>query len=74
MRSGNVRNATGPLAGFDVLDFEVAAIGDDVDRLDVQNSRAGSAVCVSRPMSTTWLVTACSTISLFFASTATWML
>jgi hypothetical protein len=25
------------LAGFDVLDFEVAAIGDDVDRLDVQN-------------------------------------
>src|SRR5580700_9992485 len=37
LRSGNVRNAAGLLAGLDVLDFEVAAIGDDVDRLDVQN-------------------------------------
>ena len=29
-------------------------------------SRAGSAVCVSRPMSTTWLVTACSDDQLVF--------
>ena len=62
LRSGNVRDAAGLLAGLDVLDLQVAAVGDDVDRLDVQNLR---------PMSTTWLVTACSTISLFFASTAT---
>src|SRR3984957_7727968 len=41
LRSGNVRNATGPLAGFDVFDFEVAAVGDDVDRLDVQNLAGG---------------------------------
>ena len=75
MRSGNVRDAAGLLAGLDVLDLEVAAVGDDVDRLDVQN--LGGPVlrsASSRPMSTTWLVTACSTISLCFASTATWML
>src|ERR1700729_2299555 len=36
LRSGNVRNATDPLTGLDVLDFEVAAIGDDIDRLDAQ--------------------------------------
>ena len=71
LRSGNVRDAARLLAGLDVLDLEVAAVGDDVDGLDVQNLAAGSAVCVNRPMSTTWLVTACSTISLFFASTAT---
>ena len=74
MRSGNVWNATDLLTGLDVLDFEVAAVGDDVDRFDAQDLRAGAAVCVKRPMSTTWLVTSCSTISLFFASTATWML
>ena len=32
MRSGNVRDAAGILAGLDVLDLE-----DDVDGLDVQN-------------------------------------
>src|SRR3984957_14824036 len=37
LRSGNVRNATDPLTGLDVLDFEVAAIGDDIDRLDAQD-------------------------------------
>src|ERR1700720_247371 len=34
LRSGNVWNATNLLTGLDVLDFEVAAVGDDVDRLD----------------------------------------
>ena len=29
-----MRNAVGLLAGLDVLDFEVAAVGDDVDRFD----------------------------------------
>ena len=71
LRLGNVGNAAGLLAGLDVFDLEVAAIRDDVDRLDPRISRAGSEVSVSRPMSTTWFVTACSTISLFFASTAT---
>jgi hypothetical protein len=37
LRSGNVRNATDFLTGLDVLGLEVAAVGDDVDRLDVQN-------------------------------------
>jgi hypothetical protein len=37
LRSGNVRNATDLLVGLDVLDLEVAAVGDDVDHLDVQN-------------------------------------
>src|SRR5580698_4888250 len=37
LRSGNVRDAAGLLAGLDVLDLEVAAVGDDVDRLDVEN-------------------------------------
>src|SRR5260370_14234203 len=32
--------------------------------------RAGSAVCFNRPISTTWLVISCSTISLCLASTA----
>jgi hypothetical protein len=35
-----------------------------------RTSLAGSAICVSRPISTTWLVTCCSTISLCLASTA----
>jgi uncharacterized protein YlxW (UPF0749 family) len=30
-------NAAGCLAGLDVLALEVAAIGDDVDRLDAQD-------------------------------------
>jgi hypothetical protein len=34
------------------------------ERIAERMARAGSAVCVSRPMSTTWLVTACSTIIL----------
>jgi hypothetical protein len=37
LRSRNVRDAAGLLAGLDVLGLEVAAVGDDVDRLDVQN-------------------------------------
>src|ERR1700678_2579337 len=37
LRSGNVRDAAGLLAGLDVLGLEVAAVGDDVDRLDVEN-------------------------------------
>ena len=37
MRLGNVRDAAGLLTGLNVLGLEVAAIGDDVDRLDVQN-------------------------------------
>src|SRR5277367_865768 len=36
LRLGNVGNAAGLLAGLDVLGLEVAAVGDDVDRLDVQ--------------------------------------
>jgi hypothetical protein len=32
-----VGNAAGPLAGLDVFDLEVAAIRDDVDRLDPQD-------------------------------------
>jgi len=40
-------------AGFDVLDLEVAAIGHDIDILDIENGAAGSAVSFSRPMSTT---------------------
>src|SRR6266496_3918711 len=35
-----------------------------------RSARAGSAVCFNRPMSTTWLVISCSTISLCLASTA----
>jgi len=38
-----------------ILDFEVAAIGDDIDRLGPQDFAGRLAVCVSRPMSTTWL-------------------
>ena len=37
LRSGDLRNATDLLTGLDVLRLEVAAVGDDVDRLDVQN-------------------------------------
>ena len=37
LRLGNVGNAAGLLASLDILDFEVAAIGDDVDRLDAQD-------------------------------------
>jgi hypothetical protein len=51
------------------MSLEVATIGDDVDRFDAQNLTGRLGVCVSRPVSTTRLVTACSTISLFFAST-----
>src|SRR5512133_1240463 len=36
-----------------------------------RTSFAGSAVCASKPISTTWLVTCCSTTSLCLASTAT---
>ena len=32
-----MRNAAGLLAGLDVLDFEVATVGDDVDRFDPEN-------------------------------------
>ena len=37
LRLGNVGNAAGLLAGLDVFDLEVAAIRDDVDRLDPQD-------------------------------------
>jgi hypothetical protein len=66
-----VGNAAGLLAGLDVFDLEVAAIATTSIVSTPRISRAGSEVSVSRPMSTTWFVTACSTISLFFASTAT---
>ena len=39
LRSGNVRDAAGLLAGLDVLGLAAAAVGDDVDRLDVEKSR-----------------------------------
>ena len=44
LRLGDVRNAAGLLAGLDVFDLEVAAIRDDVDRLDPQDfaGRLGS--------------------------------
>jgi hypothetical protein len=74
LRSGNVRNATDLPTGLDVLGLEVAAVGDDVDPLDVQNLAGRFCGLRQQPISTTWLVTACSTISLFFVSTATWML
>ena len=32
-----MRNAAGLLAGLDVLDFEVTAVGDDVDRFHPEN-------------------------------------
>ena len=66
-------NAARLLAGLDVFDLEVAAIRDDVDRLDPRISRAGSEVSVQQAHvhDLALLVTACSTISLFFASTAT---
>ena len=58
-------------SGLDVLDLEVAAVGDDVDRFDPEECRAPARRSASsRPMSTTWLVTACSPIILIFASTA----
>ena len=37
LRPGNVRNAADFLAGLDILSLEVAAVGDDVDRLDAQD-------------------------------------
>src|ERR1700680_4657357 len=56
------------LASLDVLDLEVAAIGDDVDPLDAENRAGRFGSLARRPMSTTWLVTSCSTISLYLAS------
>jgi hypothetical protein len=55
-------------------DIGVAPRGAASRSGNVRDMRARSAVCVSRPISTTWLVTASSTIRLFFASTATWTL
>ena len=37
LRSGNVRNAAGLLAGLDVFSLEVAAIGHDIDCLDAED-------------------------------------
>jgi hypothetical protein len=37
LRLGDMRNAARLLAGLDVLHFEVAAVGDDVDRFDPEN-------------------------------------
>jgi hypothetical protein len=71
LRLGDMGREPRLLAGLDVLDLEVTPIGDDIDALDVEDGAGRPAVCVSRPMSTTWLVTACSTIILCFASTAT---
>jgi hypothetical protein len=68
LRLGNVGNAAGLLASLDILNLEVAAIGDDVDAQDFAGRLRGLR---QRPMSTTWLVIGCSTISVFFASTAT---
>ena len=61
--------------GLDILDLEVAAVGDDIDRLDVQNL-AGRFCGLRQQAHVHDLVghTACSTIVLCFASTATWML
>jgi hypothetical protein len=36
-----MRRQAGLLAGFDVLDLEVAAIGDDIDLLDIENDAGG---------------------------------
>ena len=61
------------LAGDLLLGLEVAAVGDDVDRLDVRNLAGRFCGLRQQALPTTGLVTACSTISLFFPSTATWM-
>jgi hypothetical protein len=63
-----MRNAAGLHAGLAVP--TLAAVGDDGYRFNPENVAGGSAACVSRPMPTTGLVTACSTTILFFASTA----
>jgi hypothetical protein len=43
----------GLFAGLDVLDLEVAAIGGNIDILDIDNGAGGLGGLVSRPMSTT---------------------
>jgi hypothetical protein len=48
-----IRDHPGSLAGFDILDLEVATVGNNVDLLDSRISFAGMAVCVSRPRSST---------------------
>ena len=68
--AGHGRLDPGLLAGFDVLDLEIAEVGHDRDSPTPRTSFAGSAVCVSRPMSTIWLVTCGSTIRLCLVSTA----
>jgi hypothetical protein len=37
LRSGNVRDTAGPLTGLGVRGLEAAAVGDDIDGVDVQN-------------------------------------
>src|SRR5262245_58102125 len=56
------------LAGLDVLDLEIAPVGHHRDALQPENLFCRSAVCASRPKSTTWLVTCSSTISLYLGS------
>ena len=65
-----MRNAVGFLAGLDFLDFEVTAVGDDADGFDPEDVAGRLGGLRQWAMSTTWLVSACSTIILVFASTA----
>ena len=71
MRSGNVRDAAGLLAGVDVLDLEVAAVGDDVDHLDIQNLASRFSGLRQQTHVHDLVGHACSTISLCLGSTAT---
>jgi hypothetical protein len=68
LRLGDMRNAAGLHAGLAVP--TLAAVGDDGYRIDPENVAGRVGGCVSRPMPTIGLVTACSTIILFFAWTA----
>ena len=58
-----MRHDASMLAGLDILDLEVARVGDRVDPIDGLR-RAATAVSANRPRSLTLLWTCCSAISL----------
>jgi hypothetical protein len=62
------------LTDRDVLGSEVARVRDDVDPVDFEDFPRRPGGACNSPMSTTWLVTSSSTISLCLASTAIWTL
>jgi hypothetical protein len=89
LRTRHIGHDPSLLAGLNILDLEIALVGNGFDGLDAKDllrrlsslrqyprlaippSKLGGTFGQPRPMSTTWLVTCCSTISLCLVSTAT---